>query len=107
MASSEMTIMVISEDAMTPWAATQAKAKFSEVLDKAETTGPQRIERRKKRFVLLTEELYAQRIQPTPTPPKPFLSAWDALRPTSGVLSDVDFPRLRTKPHSKPRVVKF
>jgi prevent-host-death family protein len=55
---------------MTNWAATQAKAKFSEVLDKAETAGPQRIERRKKRFVLLTEEQYAQRLH-GPFPPNP------------------------------------
>ncbi len=92
---------------MTSWGATQAKAKFSEVLDKAETAGPQRIERRKKRFVLLTEEQYAQRLHSTPVPDKPFVSAWEALRPTSGLLFDVDFPRLRSKPHSKPRVVKF
>lgn len=92
---------------MANWGATQAKAKFSEVLDKAETTGPQRIERRKKRFVLLTEELYTQRVKHKPAQDKPFISAWDALRPTSGVLSDADFPRLRSKPHSKPRVVKF
>jgi prevent-host-death family protein len=92
---------------MAHWGATQAKAKFSEVLDKAETTGPQRIERRKKRFVLLTEEQYAQSVQRLSTPNKPFVSAWDALRPTSGVLFDVDFPRLRSKLHSKPGVATF
>ena len=92
---------------MANWRATQAKAKFSEVLDKAETTGPQRIERRKKRFVLLTEEQYAQSVQRMSAPNKPFVSAWDALRPTSGLLFDVAFPRLRSKRHSKPGVAKF
>lgn len=38
------------------WAATQAKAKFSEVLDKAEAEGPQLVRRRKQEFILLTRE---------------------------------------------------
>jgi prevent-host-death family protein len=40
------------------WAATQAKAKFSEVLDKAETEGPQVMRRRKHEFVLMKKEDY-------------------------------------------------
>lgn len=40
------------------WAATQAKAKFSEVLDKAETEGPQVVRRRKHEFVVITREEY-------------------------------------------------
>jgi prevent-host-death family protein len=40
------------------WAATQAKAKFSEVLDKAETEGPQVVRRRKHEFVLMKKEDY-------------------------------------------------
>jgi hypothetical protein len=88
---------------MTSWGATQAKAKFSEVLDKAETLGPQRIERRKKRFILLTEEQYAKHGAKKSEAEKPFVSAWDALRPSSGEFFDVEFPRL----HSKPRRVKF
>ena len=38
------------------WPATEAKAKFSEVLDKAETVGPQLVTRRKREFVLMTRE---------------------------------------------------
>lgn len=38
------------------WAATQAKAKFSEVLDKAEAEGPQLVRRRKREFYVLTRE---------------------------------------------------
>jgi prevent-host-death family protein len=40
------------------WGATQAKAKFSEVLDKAEAEGPQIVRRRKHEFVLLKKEDY-------------------------------------------------
>jgi len=40
------------------WAATQAKAKFSEVLDKAETEGPQLILRRKREYYVMTKEEY-------------------------------------------------
>lgn len=83
------------------WRATQAKAQFSEVLDRAESEGLQVVERRKKRFVLMTEEELKLRTQSTEE--RPFVSAWDALAPSSGELFDVDFPRL----HSKPRIVKF
>ena len=38
------------------WAATQAKAKFSEVLDRAESEGPQVVLRRKREFVVMTRE---------------------------------------------------
>lgn len=40
------------------WAATQAKAKFSEVLDKAETEGPQLVRRRRHEFVVMTREQF-------------------------------------------------
>jgi prevent-host-death family protein len=40
------------------WAATQAKAKFSEVLDRAESEGPQVVRRRKHEFVLMKKEEY-------------------------------------------------
>ena len=43
------------------WAATEAKAKFSEVLDKAETSGPQYVTRRKREFVVLTREEHEKR----------------------------------------------
>lgn len=41
---------------MAIWGATQAKAKFSEVLDRAETEGPQLVRRRKKEFFVVTRE---------------------------------------------------
>lgn len=40
------------------WAATQAKAKFSEVLDKAEAEGPQLVRRRKRDFYVVTKEAF-------------------------------------------------
>jgi prevent-host-death family protein len=40
------------------WGATQAKAKFSEVLDRAEREGPQIVHRRKHEFVLMKKEEY-------------------------------------------------
>jgi len=78
------------------WAATQAKAQFSAVLDKAESEGPQVLERRKKRFVLLTEEQYTRHSK-ADAAKKPFLSAWDALAPSSGELFDVELSRVPLK----------
>ena len=88
---------------MTSWGATQAKAQFSAVLDKAETEGPQLVERRKKRFFILTEEQFKARSWTPLDATQPFVSAWDALRPSSGELFEGVFPRLR----GKPRMVKF
>jgi hypothetical protein len=88
---------------MTSWGATLAKAKFSEVLDNAENQGPQRIQRRKERFILIKEDQYLQHNQQLSPPDKPFISGWDALKPSSGATFDVDFPRLR----GKMRVPKF
>ena len=45
---------------MTSWAVTKAKAQFSAVLDKAESEGPQIVERGERRFVVLTEEELAR-----------------------------------------------
>jgi prevent-host-death family protein len=84
---------------VTAWGAAKAKAEFGTLLDKAESEGPQLVKRRKKEFfVVMTKE------QPTEQTPesaaeRPFVSAWDALRPSSGV----DFPRAA----SKPRVAKL
>ncbi len=88
---------------MTSWGATQAKANFSAVLDKAETEGPQLVTRRRREFYVLTREQMEASKQPASEQKKLFVSAWDALRPSSGKLFDVDLPRLR----SKLRVVKF
>jgi prevent-host-death family protein len=41
---------------MAIWGATQAKAKFSEVLDRAEAEGPQLVRRRKREFFVVTRE---------------------------------------------------
>ena len=84
------------------WTATQARAKFGEVLDRAETSGPQIVTRRKREFLIITTEDFAERTK-AEAREKPFVSAWDALAPSSGATFDVDFPRSR----SKLRAVKF
>jgi hypothetical protein len=94
---------------MAAWGATQAKAKFSAILDKAESEGPQLVERRKKRFVLMTEDDLARRTRVSvgtgaaATGETSGKRLWDALRclPEDGV--DVEFPRLKWK----PRKVEF
>jgi hypothetical protein len=91
---------------MGTWGVAEAKAHFSAVLDKAETEGPQLMERRKKRFVLLTEEELARLTGAASSigiGPGSGKILWDALRcpPDDGV--DVKFPRLAWE----PRKVKF
>jgi hypothetical protein len=94
---------------MASWAVAEAKAKFSAILDKAENEGPQLVQRRKKRFVLMTEEELARRIKVSSSVNEPVVGEasgkrlWDALRcpPEDGV--DVEFPRLKWK----PRKVEF
>ena len=66
---------------MANWGAAQAKAKFSEVLDKAEEQGPQHIQRRKARFILLTEKQYAAS-KASVMEERPSVDAWDAMRPS-------------------------
>jgi prevent-host-death family protein len=83
------------------WAATQAKANFSAVLDKAETSGPQKVTRRKREFFLITKEDLAERTGAKES--RPFRSAWDALGPPDMELFDFEFPRSK----SKGRAVKF
>jgi hypothetical protein len=86
------------------WTATQAKAKFSEVLDKAETSGPQVVRRRKLEYLVMTraesDRRFAARVASST---KPFVSGWDALGSPDMELFDVDFPRSK----SKGRAVKF
>ena len=84
------------------WAATQAKAKFSEVLDKAETEGPQLVKRRKREFIVITKDDLAKQTA-AGTVEKPFVSAWDALAPSFDERYDFDIPRSK----SKARWVKF
>jgi Antitoxin Phd_YefM, type II toxin-antitoxin system len=94
---------------MANWGVAEAKAKFSAVLDKAESEGPQLVERRRKRFVLMTEEELARRTWGYGAVGVPVVGEtsgkrlWDALRcpPEDGV--DVAFPRLQWE----PRKVEF
>ncbi len=81
---------------MTSWGVAEAKAQFSAVLDKAETEGPQLVRRRKREFYVLTKEQLDERSK-KPVVEKPFVSAWDALRPSFDERYDVEFPRLKGK----------
>lgn len=86
------------------WTATQAKAKFSEMLDQAETSGPQVVRRRKLDFVLMTREEDEKRsAAKSAESPKPFVSGWDALGSPDMELFDFEIPRSK----SKARWVKF
>jgi prevent-host-death family protein len=79
------------------WGVAEAKAKFSEVLDKSETEGPQLVRRRRREFYVLTKEQFEQ-TKGKPVGEKPFVSAWDALVPSFNErYGDVEFPRLRGK----------
>ncbi|RXH58620.1 type II toxin-antitoxin system Phd/YefM family antitoxin [Granulicella sibirica] len=81
---------------MASWKATQAKAQFSAMLDRAETEGPQLVQRRNKTFVVLTQdELEAKRGRQDQE--ESGQSLWDFLRlpPEDGV--DIEFPRLKSK----------
>jgi Antitoxin Phd_YefM, type II toxin-antitoxin system len=80
---------------MAGWGVSQAKAQFSAVLDKAETEGPQLVKRRKREFYIVTKEQLAE--TKAAVSDKPFVSAWDALRPSFSDRYDVEFPRLKGK----------
>jgi hypothetical protein len=94
---------------MANWAVAEAKARFSAVLDRAESEGPQLVERRKRRFVLMTEEELARRTQAAVGVSAPVEGEtsgkrlWDALRCPPEDRGDVEFPRLKWK----PRKVEF
>ena len=81
---------------MATWGATKAKAQFSAVLDRASTEGPQLVTRRNQEFYIVTKEQMRKETQ-LPAAEKPFVSAWDALRPSFDERFDVDFSRLRGK----------
>jgi len=85
------------------WSETRARVEFNELLDKAETEGAQVIRRGSCEFVLLTREEYEAILVKNKPGEHPFISAWDALAPSSGARYDVSFPRLR----GKPRKVNF
>ena len=79
---------------MTTWGVAEAKAKFSSVLDKVETEGPQVVRRRRQEFYVLTKDQLNARTQRSAGEEKRFVSAWDALRPSFEERYDVEFPRL-------------
>jgi prevent-host-death family protein len=47
---------------MATWQAANAKAKFSALLDAAESEGPQLVHRRKLKFVVATAEEFERRV---------------------------------------------
>ncbi len=80
------------------WAATEAKAKFSEVLDRATTSGPQFVTRRKREFVVLTKEEFTRRRKSEAAEPgKAPVSAWEALRPSFDERYEIEFTRAKGK----------
>ena len=84
---------------MASWQATDAKARFSALLDAAATEGPQLVRRRKVKYVVTTEEEIEKRLaEAREGKRKVFISAWDALRPPFQDRFDVDFPRVDLKP---------
>ena len=83
---------------MAYWRATNAKAKFSGLLDAAESEGPQLIKRRAQTFVVTTEVEIERRLEEAKKGKRQkFISAWDALRPSFDARYDVDFPRSKSK----------
>jgi hypothetical protein len=81
---------------MANWRATNAKAKFSGLLDAAESEGPQLIHRRKQTFVVTTTAEIERRLADAREGKREkFISAWDALRPSFDQRFDVDFPRIK------------
>ncbi len=85
---------------MTSWGATEAKARFSAMLDKAQTEGPQMVRRRRQEFYVLTKQQLAERSKASEQEEKkPFVSGWDALRPSFDErYDDIAFPRLKGRP---------
>lgn len=76
------------------WGAASAKAKFSAVLDEAETQGPQLVKRRKTNFFVVTEQQWNDRALPATKVAEPFVSIWDSLRVEAEFQTDEDlFPR--------------
>jgi prevent-host-death family protein len=84
------------------WAATQAKAKFSEVLDKAETEGPQLVRRRKQEFVVVTKddfETLSQRVNhPKKSAPKEPQNLAEFFRNSPLRDSGLDLERVKFRP---------
>lgn len=86
---------------MTSWGVTKAKEEFSAVLDKAETEGPQIVERGERRFIVLTEEELARRTAGIETPQPGKTSGqvlWEALRPRQEECMDFEVSRVNWTP---------
>jgi hypothetical protein len=93
-------------DQVSTWRATQAKAQFSAVLDRADEDGPQLVERRKSRYWLVTDEQWKERAKPAVQVEnnEPRKSLWDKLRlPPEHRTDEVLFPRVK----GKAKWVKF
>jgi hypothetical protein len=88
---------------MANWRVAEAKAKFSEMLDRTEHEGPQVVRRKTREFYILTREQLESQTRAAPAEPKPFVSAWDALRPSFEDRYDIGFPRAT----GKARAVDF
>lgn len=83
---------------MASWQATDAKARFSALLDAAATEGPQVVRRRKRTFIVTTEEEFEKRVaEASPVKPKKFISAWEALRPSFDERYDLELPKREWK----------
>lgn len=78
---------------MASWQAANAKAKFSGLLDDAETKGPQLIKRRKQTFVVTTQAEIDKRLAEAKAGKRDsFISAWEALRgPADGLLNEEEY----------------
>ena len=100
-----MTILVITEASMTSWGATAAKARFSEVMDKALQEGPQLVTRRREEVLMVSKADWDARgkIRSEAAGKKAFRSAWDALHVVLPPGPDLIIPRNKWK----SRVVKF
>ncbi|MEZ2347819.1 type II toxin-antitoxin system prevent-host-death family antitoxin [Terriglobus sp. RCC_193] len=90
---------------MATWGLAEAKAKFSEVVERAERHEPQEITRNGKPVAVIVsrEEWEARKAMP-PIRPAKGMSAWDAMRPSKlGRAGDFTAERDRTS----ARAAKF
>jgi prevent-host-death family protein len=77
------------------WQLQTAKARFSEVFERARTEGPQRVTRRGKEAVVI---LRAEEYQKVTEHTKPKESLWEFLRKSPLVGLDLDLERSRELP---------
>lgn len=90
------------------WGATEAKAKFSELLDRAEQEGPQVVRRRKHVYVVMTQEQHeavpkvAKLLRNNEPVPEKHETLAEFFR--NSPLGDLD---LTHRPKLKPRRIEF